>query len=177
MKLIVNERICLAEIRASDKPALVQQLNDREIYERTLRIPYPYTEADADAFLALLPQTMDPNNHPTSWAIRNERDELIGGLGFNDFRPKVMHRAQIGYWLARPFWGQGIMTDVVRLACDFARKEWQVVKLEADVFVGNPASARVLEKCGFEREGLLRKHLRKDGRDLDVWLYGKVLSV
>ena len=154
----------------------MQHLNDRQIYERTLRIPHPYSEADADAFLARVPTTMGKDNQPTHWAIRNERDELIGVLGFNDFQPGTSHRTEIGYWLARPYWGQGIMTDTVRAACDFARAQWQVVKVEADVFAGNPASARVLEKCGFVQEGLLRKHVRKDGRDLDVWVYGKVLS-
>jgi RimJ/RimL family protein N-acetyltransferase len=79
--------------------------------------------------------------------------------------------AEIGYWLAKPYWGQGIMTDVVRLACDFALAEWKRVRIIAHVFDFNRASARVPEKNGFEFEGLLRKHHRKDGALLNSRLY------
>ena len=63
------------------------------------------------------------------------------------------------------------MTDVVRSACDFALAEWKLVRIMAHVFEFNKASARVLEKCGFELEGLLRKHHQKDGKFLDSRLY------
>ena len=74
---------------------------------------------------------------------------------------------EIGYWLAKPFWGRGIMTAVVRTLCDYAFAEFGLVKISAHVFANNPASARVLEKCGFVREGLLRRHYHKDGQYFD----------
>ncbi len=172
MSIIVDERVQLTEIRPADKPAFVVHLNDRDIYERTLRIPYPYTEAEADAFLKHVAESTERQGQPTHWALRNEREELIGGLGFTDFEIGSSHRAEIGYWLAKPYWGQGIMTAAVRAACAFACDEWELVKIVAHVFVNNPASARVLEKNGFVQEGYLRKHLRKDGRYLDALLFG-----
>lgn len=175
MKLIINERCHFSEIGPGDKRALVQYLNDREIYERTLRIPFPYTEAEADAFLAVVAQTTEKQGEPTHWAVRNANDELIGGLGFSEFQIGASPRAEVGYWLAKPFWGQGIMTAAVRAACDFALDEWDLVKITAHVFPHNPASARVLEKCGFVQEGYLRKHFRKDGRDLDSRAFGLVV--
>ncbi|HEV3261177.1 MAG TPA: GNAT family protein [Gemmataceae bacterium] len=171
MKITVTDHVYLSEIRPADKPAYVEHLKDKEIYDRTLRIPYPYTEADADAWLALLEKTTRQQGRPVSWAIRNAVDYLIGGCGFDGLVNGKAHRAEIGYWLARPYWGRGIMTAVVGTACDFAFAEFGLVKIVAHVFADNAASARVLEKCGFELEGYLRKHHLKDGRHLDAKLY------
>jgi len=172
MKLIVNNRIHLSEIRSSDKPALLEHLKEKEIYDRTLRIPYPYTEADADHWLDLVGKTTQQQGQPVHWAIRDEQDFLIGGCGFDGFQIGQSHRAEVGYWLAKPYWGQGIMTAVVNKACAFAFAEWNLLKITAHVFAFNPASARVLEKCGFEQEGTLKKHYLKDGQLIDARLYG-----
>jgi RimJ/RimL family protein N-acetyltransferase len=170
-KLVVNDGIHLSEIQPSDKPALVEHLREKEIYDRTLRIPYPYTEADADHWLELVSRATVQRGQPVHWAIRNEDGYLIGGCGFDDFEIGKSHRAEIGYWLAKPYWGQGIMTAVVRKACEFAFSDWKLLKITAHVFAFNPASARVLEKCGFEQEGYLKKHYLKDGRSIDARLY------
>jgi RimJ/RimL family protein N-acetyltransferase len=122
----------------------MKHLNDREIYERTLHIPYPYTEADADKFTAVASDAAAHHGHPVNFAIRDEAERLIGGCGFTGLVPG--HRAEFGYWLAKPYWGRGIMTDVVRAACEYAEAEWQLVRIMAHVFHFNTASARVLEK-------------------------------
>jgi RimJ/RimL family protein N-acetyltransferase len=172
MKLAVNDQVHLSEFRSSDKPVLIQHLNDRDIYERTLRIPFPYTEKDADEWLALVAKIAQQQGRPVHFAIRSADDALIGGCGFDGFQVGKSHRAEVGYWLAKPFWGRGIMTVVVQSACRYAFEEFALVKITAHVFAANPASARVLEKCGFEQEGYLKKHYLKDGRYLDAWLYG-----
>ncbi len=174
MKIIVSEKCSLTEFRPSDKPALIEHLNDKEIYDRTLRIPYPYTEKDADEWLGIIAKATQQQGRPVHFAIRNAEDYLIGGCGFNDFQMGKSHRAEIGYWIAKPFWGQGIMTAVVRRACEYAFEEFGLVKIIAHVNATNPASARVLEKCGFEQEGYLRKHHLKDGQFLDVRLYARL---
>ncbi len=172
MNLIVTDHIHLSEIRPSDKAAYIQHLQEKEIYDHTLRIPFPYTEADADEWLAMVAKSTKQHGQPVNWAIRNEDDFLIGGIGFEGFAIGKSHRAEIGYWMARPFWGRGMMTAVVRKACEFAFDEWRLAKITAHVFATNPASARVLEKCGFEQEGFLKKHFLKDGQFLDARLFG-----
>lgn len=164
MKLVVNDRIHLSEFRPSDKPALLEHLQEKEIYDRTLRIPYPYTEADADEWLALTARITQQQGQPIHWAIRDTDALLIGGCGFDDLQIGKSHRAEIGYWLAKPYWGQGIVTAVVRKVCEFAFTEWKLVKITASIFAFNAASARVAEKCGFQQEGYLRKHYLKDGQ-------------
>jgi [ribosomal protein S5]-alanine N-acetyltransferase len=171
MKLAVNDRVHLSEVRISDKQALIQYLNDREIYDRTLRIPYPYTEASADEWLALSAKKTEQAGRPIHFAIRVAADALIGVLGFDGPQEGSPHRAEIGYWLAKPYWGQGIMSAVVRRLCRHAFEELGLAKITANVFAYNPASARVLEKCGFQQEGFLRKHFLKDGALLDGKLF------
>ena len=171
MKILVNNQLHLSEFRPSDKPALVEHLNDRDIYDRTLRIPFPYTENDADDWLARYAKATEQHGQPAHFAIRTGDDALIGGCGLNDFEVGKSHRAEVGYWLAKPFWGQGIMTAVARRLCQHAFDEFGLAKITAYVFTHNPASARVLEKCGFVQEGLLRKHFLKDGQFIDVKLF------
>jgi ribosomal-protein-alanine N-acetyltransferase len=171
MRIVVNDQVHLSEFRPSDKPALIELLDDRDIYERTFRIPFPYTEADAEAFLARVAKATEQHGQPAHFAIRTGDDALIGGCGLNDFEIGKSHRAEVGYWLAKPFWGRGIMTEVVQRVCQLAFEEFGLAKIIAHVYTMNPASARVLEKCGFEQEGLLRKHFLKDGNLIDAKLF------
>jgi RimJ/RimL family protein N-acetyltransferase len=172
MKIVVNDQVHLSKFHSSDKAALIQQLNDRDIYDRTLRIPFPYTDADADAFLARVANATQQHGQPAHFAIRTGDDTLIGGCGSNDFEIGKSHRAEVGYWLAKACWGRGIMTAVVQRVCQNAFEEFGLAKITAHVFAHNPASARVLEKCGFQQEGFLRKHFVKEGQFLDAKLFG-----
>ena len=168
----VNDHTHLSALRPADKTALVEYLNDREIYEHTLCIPHPYSEEDAIKYLATAKEATNKHGHPIHFAIRDESERIIGSCGFDDLR--YGHRAEIGYWLAKPFWGRGITTDVVRAVCKFAFAEWKLVRITALVFVFNDASAGVLEKSGFVLEGVLRKHDQKDGKFIDTKLYALV---
>jgi len=172
MRIVVNDEIHLSEFCSSDKPTLIQYLNDRDIYERTLRIPFPYTDADADEWLALVAKITKEQGCPVHWANRSDDDSLIGACGFDGFQVVKSHQSEIGYWLAKPFWGRGIMTAVVQRVCQHAFDEFGLVKIIAHVFPHNPASARVLEKCGFQEEGFLRKHFVKDRKFINARLFG-----
>ena len=90
-------------------------------------------------------------------------DEIIRG-----------HKAEIGYWLGEPYWGKGIMTRAVRSVASFGLNELGFVRIGAEVFGGNSASCRVLEKCRFRREGTLRAFVEKDGVFHDVYVYARV---
>jgi RimJ/RimL family protein N-acetyltransferase len=174
MELVVNDQIGLTELRPSDKAALVEYLNDRDIYDRTLRIPHPYTPAHAEEWLARIGRITEEQGQPVTWAIRDRQDHLVGAVGFAEFQLGQSYRAEVGYWLARPYWGQGIMTPVVRTASGRAFGEWGLVKIVAHVMPHNVASARVLEKNGFVQEGYFRKHFQKDGQYLDARFFALI---
>ena len=82
--------------------------------------------------------------------------------------------AGFGYWLGEPFWGRGIMTAAVQATSEYALDHFDLVRLESPVLEWNPASMRVLEKCGFVREGVLRRSVYKDGALIDAMLYALV---
>ena len=167
MNLHVVDDICLTEIRPSDKSAFIEHLSDKGIYDNTLRIPYPYTEADADWWIEHVAKAAEREGRPIHWAIR-KGPNLIGCCALDGVELGKSYRAEIGYWLARSYWGQGIMTAVVRIACDLAFRELGLLKITATLFDFNRGSARVLEHCGFELEGRLRKHFLKDGKTIDA---------
>ena len=164
------EKSVIREWARSDKPALVRFANNRNIWRNLAHIfPHPYTDADADgwfSFLAGMPE-------PTSWAI--EVDGLaVGSVGVRLGQGIFVKTAEFGYWLAEPYWGRGIMTDAVKTVSRHAMRRFGLIRLEAPVFEWNPASMRVLEKCGFVREGVLRASALKDGQVIDRVLYALV---
>ncbi|HJZ84106.1 MAG TPA: GNAT family protein [Polyangia bacterium] len=175
MRIDVRGDVYLSEFVAADCTPLVTYLADRAIYERTLRIPYPYREADADQWIALTAAHTRAQGRPIEMAVRESaRGQLIGGVGFHDLELGRSHQAEIGYWLAKPYWGRGIMTAVVGRLVEIGFGDMRLLRLTAHVFDWNTASARVLEKNRFQLEGILRKHYHKDGRIFDGKLYARV---
>jgi len=100
--------------------------------------------------------------------------EAIGSIGLMLGADVHRFTAELGYWLAEPFWGQGIMTRAVQAMVEFAFAELKLHRVRAEPYAANPASARVLEKAGFLLEGRLRASACKEGRVLDQLLYARV---
>jgi len=97
----------------------------------------------------------------------------VGGLGLKDVSGEHL-RAEIGYWIGRPFRGQGYAREAVRALLRLAFGPLGLVRIEAGVFPGNAASMRVLRANGFRREGRMRQEVRKDGVGRDVVLYARL---
>jgi ribosomal-protein-alanine N-acetyltransferase len=106
----------------------------------------------------------------TSYAIEVD-GEAVGGIGLAIGADVHRLGAEIGYWLGEAVWGRGIATAVVRTLTPWAFATFGLERIFAGVFSSNPASMRVLEKCGYVREGVLRRAVIKDGRMLDQVLY------
>ncbi len=167
----VNEQITLSQITWDDKPSYLKHLNETdEFHARMGMMPFPYQELDADQWLSKVVRETLETDRRRNWAIRNDHGELIGGTGV--FEATKGEKAEMGYWLAKPYWGCGIMSAACVAACRYAFEEFKLLKIAAHVFDFNIGSARVLEKCGFEQEGFLRKHYLKDGKLIDARLYG-----
>lgn len=130
--------------------------------------PHPYTRADAWAWLDRLAH-QDPTTH---FAIAGP-DGFCGGIGLLlHADPCRAHDAELGFWLGRPYWHRGLATAAVRAFTAWARAAFGLHRLSAQVLASNPASSRVLQKCGYRHEGTLRGAFRRDGRDHDLLLYG-----
>ena len=159
----------LTRFRAGDRDALAGLLNDPSIAGFT-SVPHPYTREDADRWLRFVNQTTRKQKETRQFAIRCG-EELAGGFDFRRLRPG--HKAEIGYWLGSPFRGRGIMTEVVGAACGYARERWKTERVEAFVYPRNQASIRLLEKNGFNKEGLLKNFYKKNGALLDALLFAR----
>ena len=153
-----------------DIDALVKYANNRKVW-LNLRdaFPHPYTAASAQAFLEMVGR-----QSPTTYFALAAREEAIGSIGISLNRDVHRLTAEMGYWLAEPYWGQGIMTETVARFSDYAFDHFGLVRIYAEPYANNPGSCRVLEKAGYALEGRLRSSAIKDGRMLDQFLYAQV---
>ena len=156
--------------RLTDKDSLLRHANNRHVWINLAhRFPHPYTAADADSWFGMLAQ----QSAPTHWAIEVD-GAAVGGIGIDPGEGIYSKSARFGYWLGEAFWGRGITSAAVRATSDHILGATEIVRLEAPVFAWNPASMRVLEKCGFAREGVARNSVFKDGQVIDAVIYARV---
>lgn len=163
-------RAVVRPFRLEDAPALAHHANDRAIWKNLRdRFPHPYSEHDASEFIGwVLRQPVQGD-----FAIEVE-GEAAGSIGFH-FRTDIERvGGEIGYWLGRAYWGQGIMTEVVRATTDWAIDHFGWVRVLAVPFAHNVASCRLLERVGYQLEGRMRRNAIKDGEILDQLLYAYV---
>ncbi|MDA0256467.1 MAG: GNAT family protein [Chloroflexi bacterium] len=158
--------------RRDDAASVVKHANNRNV-SRYLRdaFPFPYTETDATTWLRRNGER-DPT---TNFAIEVD-GEAVGSVGLRPQEDVYRRTAEIGYWLGEAHWGRGIATEVVQAMTAYGFERLDLVRIEADVFAPNAASARVLAKNGYRCEGRLRDRVTKDGRTMDALLYSIVRS-
>ncbi len=132
-------------------------------------MPHPYTLADAEAHLGRI--GTDPLHH--SFCIEVE-GKVAGAIGLKVKEDVHRHTAELGYWVAEPYWGRGLATAAVRAFVAERLEALPLHRIFAELYANNPASVRVLEKAGFEYEGRLRKNVVKDGKILDSLVYALV---
>jgi [ribosomal protein S5]-alanine N-acetyltransferase len=156
--------------RKDDLDALLRYANNPKIAGNLRdQFPYPYTRRDGIEYLNYV-RSMDV---PMSFAIEYG-GEAVGGIGFKLGIDIARLSVEMGYWLAEPLWGRGFTTRAVIAGSNWAFDYYKVVRIFATAFSNNVASMRVLEKAGFQREGILRRSAIKNGVILDQVMYAKV---
>ncbi len=167
---LVGQLTTLRPWRTSDASSLVRYANNANVARQLRdRFPHPYTAADARQFI----QSIAHARPTMSFAITLE-GEAVGGTGFAPGADVERYAAEIGYWLAEPFWGRGITPEAVRLVSDYAFRTCNMLRLFALPFADNAQSIRVLEKAGYTREALLRASSGKHGVARDQALYALI---
>jgi [ribosomal protein S5]-alanine N-acetyltransferase len=143
----------------TDAYELASSLNNKNIWNN-LRdyIPYPYTTSDARDYIALQ-QGISPVQH---FAIEYNK-AIAGGCGIIVRGDVYRKTAEIGYWIAEAHWGKGIATAAVKWLTDYAFANFDIVRLQAEVFEHNKASMKVLEKNGYMLEAIHQKAVIKNG--------------
>ena len=142
-----TERITLRHWQDTDAKALYKYASDPEVGPRAGWPPHLAEEESLEIIRNLF-------NNPTTWAIvLNETGEAIGAMGYGPScdcsLPSRDGEPTVGYWVGRPYWGQGICTEALRLMVTHIRETTDIKSLVSGHFTDNPASGRVMEKCGF----------------------------
>ena len=145
--VLATERLILRAPCFEDARTIAALANDRRIAENTLRIPHPYGLADAQSFIT----AANAPGGEIVFLIATRGGSVIGGCGIARFGEEP---PEIGYWLGVPFWGEGYATEAVRAVIDHAFGDLGYDVLVGGARVSNPASRRVLEKCGFQWTGV-----------------------
>jgi [ribosomal protein S5]-alanine N-acetyltransferase len=145
-------------VRYADNPRIAAGMRNA--------FPFPYTRDDAERFISTV--ACDEKNLFFAIVFK---EEAIGSIGIHRLEDVYSCTAEIGYWLAEPFWGRGVITNAVQALVPVAFKLLPIERIQAGVFSSNVPSMRVLEKTGFIREAVHVKAIYKQGQLLDEVIY------
>jgi len=169
MAEVRTARLLLRPWAAGDEDSLVLHANNWKV-ARNLRdvFPHPYTRGDAAAWIARNAAVDGPT---LDFAVVFGK-ELVGSVGLMTKADMYRTGIEVGYWVAEPFWGRGLATEAVAAVATYAFETFvDVEAVQAHHLASNPASGRVLLKCGFQLEGQLRRAAVKAGVVSDVLVY------
>ncbi len=167
--ILQTARLQLGPLAWDDVPTIVGYAGDPDVSKTTLNIPYPYEAKDAiywinNAYQRFLNQTQ------YTFAIRNtETEAFMGGIGLRV--NQRFNRAELGYWIAKPFWGRGYGTEAAGAVITFGFERLDLHKIHASYLEENPASGKVMQKNGMIREGEMKDHFFRDGAYKSVIQY------
>lgn len=157
----------LRKWKPEDASTLMKYANNPKIAANlTDQFPHPYKRENAEAFIA-----MAMKNEPLNIFAIDVNGEAIGGIGLHFQQDIHKKNMELGYWVAEPFWGKGIMTKAVLQIVEYGFKTFDMERVFARPFGTNIGSQKVLEKAGFILEARLEKTLYKNGEFLDELIY------
>jgi RimJ/RimL family protein N-acetyltransferase len=160
--MLRSEKIILRPLNDADSPALARLANNKKIWDNLRdRMPHPYTNHNATFFINLAKEEI----LQVTFAIEYD-GELCGVIGLVAQQDVYKKTAEIGYWIGEPFWNKGIATTAVKLITDYGLNKLDYVRIHTGVFEYNISSMKVLEKCGYKKEGVFEKAVLKNGQ---IW--------
>lgn len=167
---LTDHIVLLKTFRKKDAEEIVKIANNRKIAQN-LRdgFPYPYTLEDAHLFIDKALQ----QNPPSFFAIVYE-GQYVGNISLVPGRDVYRKSAEIGYFIGEAFWGKGIATRAVKLIVNYGFEKLNIIRIHTGVYDYNVASMRVLEKCGFNKEGIFEKAITKYDKTYDEHRYSLI---
>jgi RimJ/RimL family protein N-acetyltransferase len=157
----------LRPFEPDDIESLIEYANNPKIASNlTNQFPHPYSRESGKNFIKMAMQ----NVPPTIFAI-DINGKACGGIGLHIQTDIHIKNAELGYWLAEPFWGKGIMTKAVKYMVDYGFKNLDINRIFARPFGTNIASQKVLKNAGFVLEGKFKGTIYKNGQYLDELIY------
>ncbi len=172
MEIVLGNTMKLRRWKHEDALSLTLNANDFGVAKNLRdKFPHPYTIDDANRWIASNIAIDEERN----FAIEVEQ-QAVGSIGIElGNRCDIHHKTgEIGYWLGRNYWRKGIMTKVLKAATDFFEVQYDLVRIQATVMHTNPKSAAVLEKSGYEFEGILKNYGIKNGELKHALMYAHI---
>ena len=159
LPLLGSEEFCLRPFVARDVGSLQSALNDPQVTERLTNIPQPYTKEDALAWITSTTQCVTPRSKRVSYVIDVD-GEVAGSVSFINLDLQQQN-AQISVWVASKYWGRGLAVEALQLLLQFGFKELDLYRIFAFYVEDNVKSKGMLDKLGFEKEGIHREEWKK----------------
>lgn len=170
---LTTERLILRPMSRADAADLQRLVNDGEIASNTLSIPHPYIDGLAEEWIDSHDEKFEKNIETIFGVTLRETGTFVGVMGV---RPEPHDQAELGYWIGREFWNRGYASEAAAAAIRYAFEVLGVNRVEAIHFTRNPASGRVMQKCGMHLEGTLRQARKKIGEYIDIRVYSILRS-
>ncbi|HEY9880868.1 MAG TPA: GNAT family N-acetyltransferase [Leptolyngbyaceae cyanobacterium] len=170
---LYTERLILRPFTLADAPTVQHLAGEREIAARTLAIPHPYPDGLAAAWIRTHPKEFAAGA-AVNFAITLIDNTLCGAIGLGLFPENRL--AELGYWIGKPYWGNGYCTEAAKAILEFGFKDLNLNRVQSTHYTDNPASGRVMQKIGMSYEGCRRQHTFKWGEFKDIKLYGILKS-
>ncbi|MDY7109802.1 MAG: GNAT family N-acetyltransferase [Planctomycetota bacterium] len=167
---IETDRLILRPFTVDDAPDVQRLAGDRAVADTTLLIPHPYPDGLAEDWITTHRPVFQAGEGAVFAITRRDDGALVGAIGLS-ITP-AHQRAEMGYWVGRPYWNQGYATEAAAAALDYGFHTLRLNRVHAHHFARNPASGRVLEKIGMKAEGVAPQHVKKKDRFEDLALYG-----
>jgi ribosomal-protein-alanine N-acetyltransferase len=169
VKTFDSHRLLFRPFQYHDADLIYTYLQEKEIIDNTLSIPYPYEKGMAQEWISMHEQQQHLGDFKFAVVLKAE-NILIGAIEIvvnNDFQHGVL-----GYWLAKPYWNQGYATEALGRIIQFGFEDLDLHKIVGEHFDTNPSSGRVMEKNGMQLEGKLRQHKMKWGEFVNIDMRG-----
>jgi ribosomal-protein-alanine N-acetyltransferase len=162
-------RLLLRLFTIDDAPDVQRLVGDFAIADTTLTIPHPYPDGAAEAWIQSHPKRLAEGQGAIFAITDKQQGHLLGAIGLE--RIPEHRKAEMGYWISRPFWNRGYCTEAARAVLAHAFEVLDINRVVARHFSRNPASGRVMQKIGMRHEGRLRQDIVKWGKPEDLELY------
>lgn len=170
---IETERLILRPLRLEDALLLHPLINDADVAKYMVAIPHPYPPNSLTIWIRQAREAMKREERIEFAILLKDTGNPIGVCAFNKIS-WINQNAELGYWLGKPYWGQGIMTEAARAAIAFGFEKLKLERIYANCFEQNIASAKVLEKAGLKYEGCARHEIKKGSEFINVLHYGMI---
>ncbi len=167
---IQTDRLLLRPFALEDASMVQTLAGEKDIASTTLNLPHPYEDGMAEEWIGTHQDRYEKGESVVLAIVLNDNGTLIGAIGLEI--NKDNDRAELGYWIGKPYWNKGYCTEAARALIQHGFDVLGLERIHASHFRRNPASGRVMQNIGMIHEGRLRKHIKKWGKQEDLEIYG-----